>query len=52
MDLHNKLLELYKMVDFVIDENNYEDIDTITLYQGQIPYKLKEIEQDLLTLSE
>ena len=50
--MYEKLLEIFKMVDFLMDEQNYEDIDTITIYQGTIPNKLNEIKTELLTMFE
>lgn len=50
--MNEKLDEIYGMVDFILDEDNSEDIDTITLYQGQLPYLLREIVTDIRTMFE
>lgn len=50
--MYEKLLEIFKMVDFILDENNQDDIDNITLFQGTIPYSLNEIKTELLTMFE
>jgi hypothetical protein len=53
MDLYDKLKTIYRMVDFIIEHGGDEDeIDLVTEYQCTLPDKLKEIEQELLTLSE
>ena len=51
--MYNKLKEIFDKVNFIIDNgNSMYDIDTVTKYQCELPYDLKDIEQELLTMFE
>ena len=53
IQMYNKLKEIFDKVNFIIDNgNSMYDIDTVTKYQCELPYDLKDIEQELLTMFE
>jgi hypothetical protein len=51
--IYEKLNEIFMMVDFIMEHGGDEDeCDTVTLYQCELPYRLKEVETDLRTMFE
>lgn len=51
--MYEKLLEIYKMVNLIIENtDDLSMVDEVTHCQCELPYKLKEIETDLITMFE
>jgi len=53
MDTYEKLKKILSMCEFIKDnENNEDESDVVVHYQCVVPYKLLELQEDLLTMFE